>query len=85
LQLIKQLLVEDPTALVRREETLPVIWCVQGIPRDENRTGLLTFEQTQQEVDEANDRAAPTVATPANRFWQPVERAMREGIAIDNQ
>ena len=58
---------------------------VERVPADEHGARLFLGVEPQQEIREADDRAAALVAAPADRFRHAVIGAMRERVAIDHE
>ena len=73
------------TALVGREQFLPVGWDAERIPPDENGAGLLATVQPQQKVGEADNCAPAAIARPPDRFRQCVIGAVSKVVAVDDK
>ncbi len=84
-ELIDQFGVELTAGLIGLERLVAIGRHVQGIPADQHGPRLFGLVQPQQEIDEANDRAAAQIAAPADRLRQRVIRAMRERVAVDDE
>src|SRR5215204_1007959 len=85
LELVDQLGIELAPALITREGLVPVRRSVERVPADDHGTGLFAKVEAEQEIREADDRAAALVAAAPDRLRQAVKGAMREGIAVDHQ
>jgi hypothetical protein len=85
LELVDELRIEVAAALIGGEEALPVGRRAQRVPADQDRARPLAFVEAEQDVGEAENRAAAAVAGAADRFRQRVVGAVREGIAVDDE
>ena len=84
-ELVDQLGVKLPPALVVGKQKLPVGRGAERIPADEHRARPLAVIEAHEEIGEADDRAAAAIAGAADRFRQRVIRAVRERVAVDHE
>jgi len=84
-QLLDDGRIEFAAGLVRWEQALAEVGHFQRIPPDHDRARPLLFEQSQQQIGEADDGAGrPPVAAP-DRLRQRVKGAMGEIVAVDGE
>jgi hypothetical protein len=84
-ELLDQLVVELPPALVIREQFLAIGRRAEGVPADQHGARSFVGIEVEQEIAEPDDRAAAAIALAADRLRQGVIRAMREIIAVDDK
>ena len=84
-ELLEELVVESPPALVGGESFVPEGRRVERVPADEDRARLLALVEPQEEIREADDRAAALVAAAPDGLRQRVIGPVREGIAVDDE
>ena len=70
--------------LVRRKRRVPVRRDVERVPGDDDRARPLVLPQAQEHVREADERFRAAVRS-AHRLRQRVVRAVREGVAVDDE
>src|SRR5438270_2734850 len=85
LELLEELLVEDPPGLVALEGLVPVGRYGERVPGDEDGARLLRVPEPQEHVREADDRARGPALGAADRLRQRVVGAVREGVAVDGE
>jgi hypothetical protein len=64
---------------------MPVSRRVECIPANQDSSGPLRFMQPDQEICEADDRAATLVSATPNRLWKPVVGAMSKGVPVNGK
>jgi hypothetical protein len=84
-ELLDQLTIEMPAALIIRKELLPVGRRAQRIPADEHGARTFALVKAQEKIGEADDRAGAFIALAADRLRQRVIGAVRERIAVDDE
>ena len=84
-ELVEQFVIEDPAALVGREQPAPEVRRVERVPADQDRSRTFLLVEPDQRIGEAEQRAAALVAASADRLREAVIGAMREGIAVHDQ
>ncbi len=77
-ELLDQLLVELPAALIGRKQFLAVGRRAEGVPADQHRARPLAGIEVQQKVAEPDDCAAAAIALAADRFRQRVVGAVSQ-------
>src|SRR6185369_5974187 len=85
LELLDELRVEVPAALIGGKEPLAKIRRAERVPGGHHRARPLALVEAEQEIGEADDRPAAQPAGPPERLRQRVIGAMRERIAVDDQ
>src|SRR5256714_7219300 len=85
LELLQELLVEDPAGLGALEGLVPVGRHGERVPGDEDGARLLRVPEPEQHVREADDRARGATLGAADRLRQGVVGAVREGVAVDGE
>src|SRR5262249_20651414 len=85
LELLDQLVVELPAALVIGEQLLAIGRLAERIPADEDGARLFALVKPHEEIGEPDNRAATLAAAAADRFRQRVVGAVGEIVAVDDQ
>src|SRR5262249_43158784 len=85
-ELLEQVVVEDATCLVARQEPVPVGRLADRVPADDDSSWRLCLPETEQHRGEPRKRIpGATVAAPIRRRWERVVCAVRERVAVDDE
>ena len=83
--MLDQLVVELPSALIRREKLETPVRRLQAVPADDHRARLLRIVEADEDVGEAHDGAGALAVGAPNGLGHGVVRAMREAVAVERQ
>ena len=84
-ELLDDLVVELPAALIGRKQLLPIGRRAERVPTDQHGARRFAAVEPQQKIGEADDRAGAIAIPTAQRFRQRVVGAMGERVAVDDQ
>ena len=85
IELINQSRIELAPTLVGCQRPVTIRRCIERIPADQHRSGLLGLEKPQQEIRESHDCAAAHIAAPTYGLRECVIGAMCERVAVDDE
>jgi hypothetical protein len=85
IELLDEIVVEFAAALIVGKGRVPVGLRLQRVPSDQHRSRLLAAVKLQQPIGKAENGAGRLVAVTPDRLGQGVIRAMRKGIAVDDE
>src|SRR5262249_26044420 len=84
-ELLEQLVVELPSALVGRKRLVPVRRHLERIPADDQGPRLLGVPEAQEKVREADEGVRRPALRSSDRLRQRVVGAVGERVAVDHQ
>src|SRR5205085_10423817 len=84
-ELLEQIRIELPPALVPREELVAVRRLLERVPADDDRTRPLRFPQPHEEVRDAEQHVPRSSLGAAKRLRECVVGAVRERVAVDDE
>src|SRR5262249_36187085 len=85
IELLDQVVVEFPSALIGGKLVVAIRRRVERIPRDQHGARLFLAVEPQQNIGKAKDGAGRPVAAAHDRLRQRVIRTVRERVPIDDQ